>query len=440
MASTGLQKFNKYFKGKGDLEVYAKGDKGKDVTVYEAVEGTKKVDAIPDGHPITVVVGKEFEKRYFIKYKKGSSQKMGYISDGNTGKPLPSKSKVNSELARITAGDFIGGGKAVKFKYGDADIECMEFSSKQQLIKSMADSMKKVRAVSEGVEDTFNAWFKTLKEIEWDSSVTDEEKNKYGVYFGELIIGLLALAGKESGHIQPCPWKGKVKRFLLPTDPSFSGVDSFLELESGEVVPISSKFGAGAAASFFSNLLIKGIQYRKKLPKCTYTDIVDSALDIGVTVQDLEKKRKSKEILYEYGIRKILGLGSKEVKNTYQVFTDLKTKKQSPEKNAVLAKIANFKSVDQKIVDLLEESTTSFFNRKVASLLMEDKKSMDIMREVLSGKNFWQANLDTSAWDKGRVLFKMVNSGESKLTIIGNKAAMNDIDAKQGMINYRLTF
>lgn len=440
MASTGLAKFNKYFRGKGELEIYAKGQSGKPVTVYETVDGSKKVDSIPDGHPITVVVGKEFEKRYFIRYKSGSQQRMGYISDANTGKPLPSKSKVNSELSRITAGDFIGGGKSVSFKFLDSDIDCKEFTSKEQLIKSISDSMKKVRGVSEGVQETFETWFKSLGTFEWESSVSEEEKNKFGVYFGELFIGLLALAGKENGHIQPTPWKGRVKRFLLPTDPSFSGVDSFLEMEDGEIIPISSKFGAGAAASFFSNLLIKGIQYRKKLPDCIYAEIVDSALDIGVTAQHLEKKQKGKPILYEYGIRKILDIGKNEIQDTYQVFTDLKLKKQSPEKNLVLSKIANFKGIDRKIQDMLEDSTTSFFCRTIADQLMNDKKSMDVMREVLAGKNFWQANLDINQWSKGKVLFKMVNSGSSKLTIIGNKAAMNDLEAKQGMVSYRLTF
>ena len=189
MASTGLTKFNKYFKGKGEVEVFAKGEKGKDVTVYEPVDGTKKVDTLKDGTPITVVVGKEFQKRYFIKYKGG----MGYISDNNTGKPIPSKAKVNAELSRITAGDFIGGGKPVKSKFIDQDVDCMEFSSKDQLAKSIIDSMKKVRGVSDEVRETFEPWLKSnLGDFDWVTGVAPEEKNKFGVYFGELFIGLLS--------------------------------------------------------------------------------------------------------------------------------------------------------------------------------------------------------------------------------------------------------
>jgi len=435
MASTGITKFNKYFKGKSEVEVYAKGEKGKDVAVYESVDGTKKIDILKDGTPITVIPGKEFKKRYFIKYKGG----MGYISDNNTGKPIPSKTKVNSELSRITAGDFIDGGNPVKFKFIDQDVDCMEFTSKQQLANSIISCMKKVRGVSDEVRETFEGWLKgNLGDFDWVTGVADEEKNKFGVYFGELFIGLFALAGKEANHISPIPWRGKIKRFLMPTDPSFSGVDSFLEMEDGEIFPISNKFGTGAAASFFSNLLIKGLQYHKKLPKCVFKDIVETALDIGVTVQHLEKKQKAKPILYEYGIRHVLGLNKQQVKDTYEVFTAIKMKKNFEEKNLVLSAIANRRNVDKRIVELLEESVTAFFCREIAAMLEADKTSMDTMKEILAGKNYWQANLQMNEWEKGRVRYKLINSGSAKLSIIGSKAAMNDVEAKQGMINYIL--
>lgn len=434
MASTGLAKFNKYFKGKKEVNVIAKGEGGKDVPVYESVTGTKKIDTIKDGTPITVIVGEEFQKRYFIKYKNG----MGYISDNNTGKPLVSKTKNNSELLRITAINFAGGGNPVKFKFLEKDIDCVEFTSKDQLSKSIIDSMKKVRGVSDSVRNTFESWLKgNLGDFEWDSGVTPEEINTFGVYFGELFIGLYALANKTN-NISPVPWKGKVKRFLLPKDPSFSGVDSFLEMEDGEIIPISNKFGIGAAASFFSNLLTKGLLNYKRLPNCVFKDIVKTTLDIGVTVQDLEKKQKSKQVVYEFGIRYILGLDKKEVKDTYEVFTAIKTNKPSNEKNLVVSKIFNFKNVEKQIVEKLENSVTAFFSRKIADMLENDKISMDTMKEILSGKNYWQANLQEADWKKGKVKYKMINSGSAKLKIIGSKSAIGDIDAKQGMVNYVL--
>lgn len=438
MASSGITKFNKYFRGKGEVETYAKGIQGRDITVYESVEGTKKVGTIKDGTPITVVVGKEYQKRYFVKYKGG----MGFISDDNTGKPIPKKSaqtKTNAELSRITSSDFISGGKSIKFRFIDDEIDAMEFTSQAQLAKSISDSMKKVRGVSEEVRETFSNWlYSSLGDFEWATGVTPEEKNKFGVYFGELFIGLFALANKTTNHISPIPWKGRVKRFVVPTDPSFSGVDSFLEMNSGEIIPISSKFGTGAAASFFSNLLIKGLEYHKKLPNCVFKDIVEAALDVGTTVQHLQKKQKAKPILYEFGIRKVLGFDKRLVKDTYAVFTAIKFNQDSDEKNLVVSAIANYQNVEKRIVDLLESSVTTFFCREIASMLENDKTSMETMKEILAGKNYWQANLQINDWEKGKVKFKMVNSGEAKLTIIGSKATMNDIEAKQGMINYIL--
>jgi hypothetical protein len=305
---------------------------------------------------------------------------------------------------------------------------------------SIIDGMDRVRGVSEPVKATFTKLFKNsnLGDFEWDADVEQEEVKKFGVYFGELLIGLYALAGKTASHINPVPWKGIPKRFLLPTDAAFSGVDSFLEMADGEIVPISSKFGTGAAASFFSNLLIKGIRYADKIPNSVFKDIIEAAKAIHITADMLDKKKGAKDILYEFGIRNILGLDKRQIPDTYKVFTAIKTESASDEKNLVVSKIANIRGLDKKIEDSLEESTTAFFCRSIADMLMADKVSMETMKEILSGKNYWQANLNLLQWDKGVIKFSLVNSGHASLKIIGNKSAINDADAKQGLINYIL--
>lgn len=437
MASSGKEKFDKYFKGKKDVATFCKGaTKGKPVPVFKDDKSLTKVDTLKDGDEIVVQPGPSFSGRYFAKYKGG----MGFFSDTNVGKPKVGKSIESSQLSRITASDFINLGKDVTFIFGDNEVLCKEFTSRKQLVDSMIDGMKKTKGVSEAVSSTFTKFLKepSLRKIEWDADTTVEEKKKFGVYFGELLIGLYALDGKATGHISSVPWKGKPSRFLIPTDPSFSGVDSFLVMDDGEIVSISSKFGEGAKASFFSNLLIKGLQYSKKLPKCVFKEIVDTALSIGVTVQHLEKKQKAKPILYEYGVRHVLGIPKTKIRDSYQVFTDLKLNKVTDERNLLISSITNYEHVDPKIVSALEASTTAFFCRTIAKMLTTDTKSMEVMLEILSGKNYWQANLNMSSWDKGDVKFSLVNSGKSKLEIIGNKAAMTDLGATQGMINYVL--
>ena len=62
------------------------------------------------------------------------------------------------------------------------------------------------------------------------------------------------------------------------------------------------------------------------------------------------------------------------------------------------------------------------------------------MREILAGKDYWQANLDINYWVRGIVKFKFINSGEASLNIIGSKSAITDITSKQGWINYELKY
>lgn len=434
MASNGLDKFKKYFLGKGTVQTYAKGSPGKTtVSVFDSLEGKTRIRTIEDGALITVFVGEQFQKRYFIEYQGGT----GFISDLNVGKPL-SKTSSNLELSRITAADFILGGNESKFLYGGIDIVCKEFSSSEHLTSSIGMGLSQVRGVSACVKETFEVFLKnSAGEFSWSAGVSQEEKNKFGVYFGELFIGLLALSNCGESHISPIPWKGNVKRFLVPIDPSFSGVDSFIETDT-EIIPISSKFGTGAAASFFSNLLIKGLQNYDILPACIFKDVVEAAIRIGVTEIHLEKKQKGKPILFEFGIRSILGISENEVADTYSVFSHIKMGVPSPERSLVVAAIIEQEGSDSKIVDLLDDSVTAFFCRRLAEMLESDEVSMETMKGILTKKNYWQANLQMSDWDNGKIQFNLLNSGSASLKIVGNKAAMGDLDAKQGMINYFL--
>ena len=94
---------------------------------------------------------------------------------------------------------------------------------------------------------------------------------------------------------------------------------------------------------------------------------------------------------------------------------------------------------ERDIIAKLPKSATAFFCRAIAKRLNDDKMAMDQMREILAGKNYWQANLNKGEWNKGVVSFKFSNSGQASLKIFGNKSATDDIDAKQGMVNYLLS-
>lgn len=418
--------------GHQEVEVFTRGAKGEDVVVYKSASCLERVGTIPDGTKITILCPESYEGRYHVK-------EIGYISDRNTGKPLKDKS-MNAELNRITANDFIkGGGRTVKFSFAGKEVKCKEYTSVDQLSRSIISGMRNTKGVTNPVMKTFEGWLreKQYGSFTWHAGVTPEEKNKFGVYFGELFVGLMALSGKLN-TISPKILKEKAARFLVPDDPIFSGVDSFLEMGDGEIIPISNKYGEGAAASFFVNILPKGIDNLNKLPKCVFSEIAKTATAIGVTSAQLEKRQYAKDVVYEFGVRNVLGIPKSKIKDSYKVYNDIKANKESKERAMVAAAISDYGDKEPQIDEYLDDSTTAFFSRRISDMLNEDKKSIEVMKEILCGKNFYQLNLDMTSWRKGIIKYRAVKSGEASLDIIGRKSAMNDVEAKQGLINYIL--
>jgi hypothetical protein len=86
------------------------------------------------------------------------------------------------------------------------------------------------------------------------------------------------------------------------------------------------------------------------------------------------------------------------------------------------------------------ESVSSFFNRVIASKLNSDVKSINQMKEILAGKDYWQTNINSRLWLKGDLKFKFINSGEANLKIIGSKSSVDDLTSKQGWLNYELKY
>ena len=78
-----------------------------------------------------------------------------------------------------------------------------------------------------------------------------------------------------------------------------------------------------------------------------------------------------------------------------------------------------------KIKDNLPNSATSFFSRAISSQLNEDTKSITQMKEILAGKNFYQANLQINHWQKGNVNFRLINTGDIELKIMRFKSIRN---------------
>lgn len=436
MGTDREQKWKKYFSS-GSVDTEIKSRAGKKVPVY-SIDGNV-IDRLENGHPITVPPSDVYSKRYAIRYKKRNVEKVGYVSQSFVSKPKLKRGA--TENLGVRAETLIEYGELTSVDYNGKPIKVKKFTSDVILANSILTGLRNNKNVSQEIISVFEEYLSMKSKydtIKWTSGVSMSEINELGKYVGELIIGLLVLKNNKKSFSRNF-YKGKVDSFCVPIDPSFVGVDSFILMNDGEIIPISSKYGVGAKASVFANLLPKAMRYMDTMPDCVLKDFCKSAVSANVLPNTLEKKRGSKNVLYEYGINKILKLN---ISDPYGVYLDIKSKKSLDELSedtlTVVTAIESYSNVENKVKEALPLSVTSFFSRETARQLNNDAKSIEVMKEILSGKNFWQGNLNIPKWKRGDVFLNVVNSGEAKIKIIGSKAAINDIEAKQGMLNYEI--
>jgi hypothetical protein len=202
-----------------------------------------------------------------------------------------------------------------------------------------------------------------------------------------------------------------------------------------KLVPISNKFGQGAKASFFTNLLPKIVSQKKRIKKSWALWNVLKAAEMA----DFDERR-AKEIVYNYGVRTALGITTIEAPYA-EVFTAIVNGNVSRRSvRTVCAKIRSATS-NTKILDRLTpehgySSITGFFTRALAADLNNCPHSIDFLKELIAAKDFYQVNLNPSKWMKGEIEYKYVPSGNVSLTMLGDKATLSDITAKQGLVNY----
>lgn len=434
------------------------GPTGKEY-VYEGFEfhrditaSMKNIDGIIDEIGAKKKTGaifyfKKSNKRYGVVYYATSVTASSSINAGKLNMQY-SNAKGATENLRIQATNMIGGGKSERLTInGQDNVSCKTFTSADTLKKSIIAHLKSNKNVGNHIVDVVEDYLSSanLSTIKWNNEFQDSEKNELGKYLGELIIGAVALK-KQSSRLSMDPFGGNASKFIVPDDPAFSGVDSAVLLKDGTMVPISSKLGAGAKASVYTNLLPKAMD-KKTLPNSVIKDLVDTAKSLGITKQKLDAKQGAKEIAYEYGIRNILKLKNRDVPDTYAVYLEIKSAALTGKLNTlsaptlkVISAISAHRDIPSNVKDALPLSVTSAFNREIARRLNNDDKSKDLVADILAGKNFYQANLDVNKWKNGTVYFRMLHSSKAETSFIGSKAAINDIDAKQGLVNYELKY
>ena len=152
--------------------------------------------------------------------------------------------------------------------------------------------------------------------------------------------------------------------------------------------------------------------------------------------------KKSRQIVYEFGVRNVLKIPKSAIADPNEVYEQIFSRKMGSEAKKVISDIRSYSGVDSVVLSNLKDgsSVSNFFNREIAKMLNEDTKSVKSMKEILQGKDYWQGNLNISSWMDGQLEFRWLSSADASLNIVGNKGSASDITSKQGWINYELIY
>jgi hypothetical protein len=349
-------------------------------------------------------------------------------------------------LSALDARKFAGRARQGRFKYHGHPIPVATFTSAAMIKKSIIEGCASASQLGKGVASVFEDFFAAPRSgLDW-RGIDMAVRKKLGVYVGELLVGWVLLGNKAGVLSIQSPLKGRPTAFHVPTDPAFRGVDSFLEMQDKSFYGISSKYGVGAKASFFGNLLVpaRELDAQHKLQPGVLKNIVAAAA--GHTEKD------SRTIVYAYGVRYILKIPASQLSDAGIEAAALQiiAGKKSPEVATIQAAIqswyANSKNtglaqnINPQIKDALPLSITAFFNQVIAAQINQSKADLAALHTILVGKDYWQANLKNALWEKdqGQLGFSFLSTKSAKVRIIGSKAPITDPAAKQGWVNYEL--
>ena len=450
MASTaGLATWKKYFEGKGDVPVVLKK-----ATTLKPV-GKHAAVSLREGEIVTLKSLKN-EKEY-LSYAGGKTgpkvvawipveyDKKKYLCTiENMSKP----SKTGRIDLKLQTSNMLSRAKITRLDiFGEKDVDCAVFSRASDLAESCNAYIRtnKLLDKNKNFKKSLEKYFDSNNhvKIELIGAIDDGEIAEFK-YLGEVCIGIILLENKAAQAISgPNPFVGKkIKRMIYPLSESFKGADVIAETGDGDMIPLSLKAGAGAAASFFGNLYPIVAKNKKYRPNgSVIKKIWEAATNIGAT------EKNPKKIVYEYGIRNILDLGESKIRDTYKVFEEFKKydkmSEYSPDVRVVYSALEKkMKELGDKVaLDRLDASTTVFFCKNIANEFNADPKSVDAAMAALGEKNFYQINLNVNSVKSGSLEFTAtkVPGQVSSFEMQGTKSAYTNIDASQGTLNYILS-
>ena len=389
------------------------------------------------------------------------NKNQGYVLISKIRKPTDSLNREVVPKLGILAEDFTEKGHDEDVTIlTKKNVSVKSFDTFDQLKKSIIYGLKnktKEEKIIKKIEDYLNGDDYTKIDL---NGIDDRHIDELGVYFGEVLIGLLGFKKKLTETSTPSDMfrNMELKKFAIPSDPAFKLVDSTLIFDK-KTISISSKYDKGAAASFMTNVLPYALSEYSNYKKCFLKEMCAVISEMGYTVSQLsaDNFRYSKNIMFEVGIRKILNISKKDVKNTnHSIYDTIRkmsrganlTDKEDYEMDTVTDAIEDYfdkrnnfpggADVMKTIRENYPLTITSFFNYSISGELSKDHVSMQYIEDIIGGKDFYQANLKKSSWRKGMIDIRIINPRTAKLKILGSMSSAKDYTAKHGMINYEL--
>jgi hypothetical protein len=393
------------------------------VIVIETSKGEDRKEVLRD--IIAPLVGGEYVAPNRLK-STAKSSKGGVIVDGIT---IIAKEVINGKtVSQLDARTFTVGAKKTTIDYAGDKVTCYVFTDASEIEEGIIKGCQQDKLLGESIAETFADFFKTGT-FTWGRVEPESLLNKLGVYVGELLSGWVLLKGLQSKHLSgTVPFRGKAKEFFIPDDPSFSGVDSIVNMPDATYA-ISSKFDKGAAASLFANVVPGAIKRISSLSDCTLKDLATICKKGAISPE-----KNAKRIVYEWGVNYLLGMN---IKSPEKIVDIIRANKTSPEQMAVCGRVIDImKKENDPRLEKMPYSLSSFFNKKLSEALTKDSK--DEIISIVSAKSYYQFNLDKKSFIKGELNFRCVKAGETDIIIKGDKASRDDIACKQGWINYEI--
>lgn len=458
-ASSGRGAWEKYYKNK-TVETSVKADtKTTNNTNYVYAPGpeSKTSERLSDGTTITVHGGDEYNSRLAIVYDNGS--KSGYFPINNIHKPKEGTWKSWSTTAsKLAEGTRL---QTLDYLNGQANVACRIFDNADAMGTSILSGLESSAAVPDHVLEQVSDFFvdnmgatgsQVNNKFNWIPGIHEKDKKLLGIYLGELLPGYFALKNRYGADIfsKRIIHEG-LSQFVLPDDSSFGGIDSAFIYSNGGRACISSKFGRGAFASIWNNIMPLVVDNKSEsgIVGLSRNSIIKQLIRTCETVSDY--KTKGRKALYHCGVREIMGNISVDPET---FFRELKQGTLSSESASL------YRDIVTKVNELKTQSgytqLSTFSNRRVLitsissvfSRIIADRLNMEIsstpalqnrLKSILAGKSFFQLHMDdTKFLNTGEIYFNVKKSSTVDIIFDGAKSTIDELDAGYGTVNYKL--